>query len=300
MSTVETTNDASPGTNATPSHSGGVSRVPSQSILAWLRQRDIPWYRALWNELNGDGGAGLGLSFAVHVLLLALFAIPVYHAVTSGSQFITTVAEESPQPNLILSEVDAEELVALPESGTGSEINGMVATNFDPSVTKFPDYLDPGIVKGEGDNVGDDGVRGGFRVKEPTNAVKAGNFTVFTLPIPFGREPVQPGDPPRPGQDYYIVVQMNMPTDRTVYPLRDLSGRIEGTDGYQQKIPEKAFAMSEEEKLVAVNPRRGIPVIDNVVQVFIRVPGANRQVEDTIRVSSRLLRESQELVLTFQ
>ncbi|MCA9031743.1 MAG: hypothetical protein KDA66_13100, partial [Planctomycetaceae bacterium] len=67
-----------------------------------------------------------------------------------------------------------------------------------------------------------------------------------------------------------------------------------------QKIPEKAFAMSEEEKLVAVNPRRGIPVIDNVVQVFIRVPGANRQVEDTIRVSSRLLRESQELVLTFQ
>ena len=245
------------------------------------------------------------MSFVFHVVVLSLMAIPIYRAANPGSVISTTVTEADPEPNLISTNIDVDTLLAPPDiSGGGSDNMDQLLT----AIGEIPQDAFNSMVldnknatKGDSTEPGQDGGLTGIRIKEPKNAVKAGSFTVFTLPIAQAfREKVEPGQAPRPGQDYFIVVQLAMPRNRSIYPLRDLTGVIVGTDGYRQKVPEGAFIMGEKQQFLPAPVTQAIPVVDGVVQVFIRVPGADRLVQDKIHVSSRLLREKQDLEIIFK
>lgn len=278
-----------------------LARGPRQSVLQWLLSRQVPLHRQLLGLLNGEGGAGAGISFVFHMILLGLLAIPVYYSAQPGSVVTTTIEQAPTDPVIITTNLDVDNLMSLPPAeGGGSSKDSFATTDIGPIPWDAQLLSDVNSSQGTDGTVGVGTEGAGLRIKEPKNAVKAGSFTVFTLPIPLGREPTEAGQAPRPGQDYFIVVQMSMPANRSVYPLRDLTGSIVGTDGYTQKIPERAFIMGESGRPEPINPRRGVPVVDGVVQVFIRVPGAQRMVKDTINVKSQLLKEDQELLLTFE
>ncbi|MFM8725166.1 MAG: hypothetical protein ACKON9_08565, partial [Planctomycetaceae bacterium] len=57
-------------------------------------------------------------------------------------------------------------------------------------------------------------------------AVTKGSFTAFTIPAA-----------PQPRQSYSIVIEVKLPDDVKKYRVSDLSGKVRGTDGYEQKLP---------------------------------------------------------------
>lgn len=57
-------------------------------------------------------------------------------------------------------------------------------------------------------------------------AVTKGSFTAFTIPAA-----------PKPRQAYSIVIEVKLPDDVEEYRVSDLSGKVRGTDGYEQKLP---------------------------------------------------------------
>ncbi len=132
-----------------------------------------------------------------------------------------------------------------------------------------------------------------FRMPEAGLAVTRGSFTAWT-------EPKNPAS----GQNYLIIIQIRLPDDVSRYRLSDLSGEVKGTDNYRQKIPYEpkspfAAAVSSPSGLKAVRPTESVEVVDHKVQLAIKVPGANRLTQDTIRIRSKRLREDQELTLVF-
>ncbi len=132
-----------------------------------------------------------------------------------------------------------------------------------------------------------------FQMPESGLAITKGSFTAWT-------EPAQPA----PSQNYLIIIQIRLPNDVTRYRLSDLAGQVEGTDNYRQSIPydkdaPMASGVSTRDGLRLVKTSEIVDVVDNKVQLAIRVPGASRLVRDTIRIRSKRLRESQELILVF-
>jgi hypothetical protein len=154
-------------------------------------------------------------------------------------------------------------------------------------------------LKQAGPPLGDGGV--------PPNAVRAGSFAAWVTPLPQqkttgkqGADPDQgPGDAPRPGQAYLITIQINVPEGMERYPLRDLSGEVVGSDGYRQKLPDRAFVLTEEGTLSRPSQPSVRVTHAGVVQIAIRVPGAHALVQDTIEISSKMLNEQQTLKLVF-
>jgi hypothetical protein len=132
-----------------------------------------------------------------------------------------------------------------------------------------------------------------FTIPDSGLAVTKGSFTAWT-------EPSQPA----PGQNYLIIIQIRLPDDVSRYRLSDLGGEIRGTDRYRQSIPfdkdkPMASGVSTADGLRPVRQSESVSVVDNKVQLAIRVPGASRLVRDTIRIRSKRLREEQELILVF-
>jgi hypothetical protein len=111
-------------------------------------------------------------------------------------------------------------------------------------------------------------------VNVPPHAITAGNFSVWTEP-----------NNPQPGEPYKIMVQIQLPEGTERYPVTDLDGVVVGSDGYQKKIP---------------GPFRGyLPVTDNCVRLEVPIVSADENVQDTVFVRSKLLREAQRLRITF-
>jgi hypothetical protein len=132
-----------------------------------------------------------------------------------------------------------------------------------------------------------------FQVPKSGLAVTKGSFTAWAEP-----------NSPQPGQNYLIVIEIRLPDDVRKYRIADLVGEVKGTDSYTQKIPydsraRTAAAASTEDGLKVINASTVLDVVNNKVQLAIRVPGAARLVRDTISIRSRRLREEQELVLVF-
>lgn len=132
-----------------------------------------------------------------------------------------------------------------------------------------------------------------FQMPESGLAITRGSFTAWT-------EPAHPA----PSQNYLIIIQIRLPNDVTRYRLSDLAGQVEGTDNYRQSIPydkdaPMASGVSTPDGLRLVKTSEIVDVVDNKVQLAIRVPGASRLVRDTIRIRSKRLKESQELILVF-
>jgi hypothetical protein len=123
-------------------------------------------------------------------------------------------------------------------------------------------------------------------------AVTKGSFTAFTIPAA-----------PKPRQAYSIVIEVKLPDDVEEYRVSDLSGKVRGTDGYEQKLPYDTRTPG-----AAGYPVPGgtikrlesstiLDVVKNKVQIVIRVPGGARLVKDVITIRSRRLKEDQELEL---
>ena len=137
----------------------------------------------------------------------------------------------------------------------------------------------------------------------------AGSFAAWTIPQGLdnnGRrirerdgKPGEPGESPLAGERYLIVIRIKLPSNRATYSLSDLSGSVIGTDKYRQVIPEGVYVMMKDGRLEKP-PRHGkLDVKDRMIEIAMQVPGAERQVKDTIEVKSKLLNESQKMTLEF-
>ena len=109
----------------------------------------------------------------------------------------------------------------------------------------------------------------------PPGAIVQGSFTVFA-------------NPPNPmeGQDYYVHVRVKLPATLSSYSRSDLSGTLVGTDGYTHTIGYDA----DLEKFLSGQ---------GSAELIILVPGSFRGVNDTLRVTSRALNESQTISIRF-
>lgn len=154
---------------------------------------------------------------------------------------------------------------------------------------------------------GDLGVRDGAAAansawKLPKGAVVAGSFAAWWVPKVerFG-ERVEPGQLPRVGQDYRIVVQFRVDPAQRSIRVDDLSGDITGSDGFKQRIPDRAWIEEADGRLTLASPDSVLRVRNGVAELSFKVTAAGQTgVRDTIRIRSASLREEQVLKLVFQ
>lgn len=125
-------------------------------------------------------------------------------------------------------------------------------------------------------------------------AVTKGSFTAFTIPAA-----------PQPRQAYSIVIEVKLPDDVKKYRVSDLSGKVRGTDGYEQKLPYDTRTPGAAGypvpggSIKRLESSTILDVVKNKVQIVVRVPGGARLVKDVITIRSRRLKEDQELELIF-
>lgn len=133
-----------------------------------------------------------------------------------------------------------------------------------------------------------------LKVPEGGLAVTKGSFTAFTIPA----RPVEK-------QAYLIVIEIKLPDGVKTYRVSDLSGKVKGSDGYEQKLPvdsrfPSAARYPSKGKILQLESNTALDVDSNRTQIIIRIPGGARQVRDQISIRSKRLRESQELELIFE
>ena len=75
------------------------------------------------------------------------------------------------------------------------------------------------------------------------------------------------------------------------YTRQDLSGRVTGTDGYQQAIGRDADDMGE--------MTQQFEALQGRATLVISVPGALNLVKDTINIKSTILSEEQDIEIIF-
>ncbi len=272
--------------------------IPLQDVTA--PDEETPLKERIAGWLRTAAAAGYGLSLLLHGLLILVMALWFFPQIKEAMSITTVVQSDAEE----LQPFDAMDDIHL-EAPAGSEdvlvpqlTEVIEDANLNVLETKFLQDVTAADTQGDG---GSSGVgSGGFRLLEPKNAVKAGSFTAWTIPIAenFG-EKTTAGDNPRPGQDYHIVIQVKVPTKRNSYSIADLSGKVVGTDGYVQPIPSQAFFQDEDGRMIRAKLGRRLPIVEGVVQIIIRVPGAEALVKDTIRIKSKLLKENQTLELIF-
>ena len=264
------------------------------------------WYR-------GPDGSSFTISFVVHAVLLALLAIPIH-------QSLMKEAEEAPL--IMVVDGDAlggpmgdiiEEPLVMAQTARGSEefditqFDGQAAENNLAANALLSDTA--GTAGSEDGNSSADvaGAVGGYLLRAPGNAVRAGKFTAFAQPIighgqgDNSREELgKPGDSPGPQQDYYIVIHIKVGSVRKTYPISDLVGSIVGTDGYRQTVPQGMFVLNPGGAPEPLKADKRIKVTKGVVQLLVRVPGGDSGVRDQIALKSKILKEEQKLQLVFQ
>lgn len=108
----------------------------------------------------------------------------------------------------------------------------------------------------------------------PPGSVSEGSFSVWTEP-----------EYPNPGEPYRIIVQIQLPPKTKSYHLRDINGVVVGSDGYRKPIP---------------GANQGpLPIVDGCVRLVIPIVSADENVKDTIFIRSKLLKETQKLLIEF-
>ncbi len=239
------------------------------------------------------------LSLLVHLLLL--IHVPRWYQ--SNTNLVTTVVQADDRPVQPFDDLRDVQLPVIGGEEQESNPQQMLTQESERALNLLEHKFlqDVTAADTQGENAGSGVGAGGFRFLEPSNAVRVGSFSAWTIPIPqrFGEKP-EAGASPRPGQSYHIVIQVRMPDDRSSYSITDLSGKVTGSDSYVQLIPAGAWVADEESgQLTRVGNRRRLRIADGVAQILIRVPGAQAFVKDTITVKSRILDEEQTLELRF-
>jgi hypothetical protein len=267
-----------------------------------------------WREyLLGPDGKSFSISFLVHGVLLGLLSIPLSHSLSGNKEIepVIEVVEGTEGSDMLGDFIDAPVL----QTGKSLGIEDFQPPEFDEGTYGFSipatgALADTGGTSGseEGDGSADlAGAVGGYLLREPGNAVKAGRFTAFSRPIIVSgigskkrEEFGEPGDAPLAGQAYFIVIQIKVDPRRKTYLIGDLIGSVVGTDGYTQKVPEGMYILNDEGLPVKVKKSKPIKVVDSTVQLLMRVPGAKSEVRDNIYLKSKMLKEEQNLQLIFQ
>lgn len=260
----------------------------------------LPWKERAVRWVLGVAGAGYGLSVLLHLIFFGSLSVVV---VTSKAMNSPGGLEgfNSPGAEVAVDGVEngsidpggssgLDELTApieMPNVEVVRSIQNDLARTMSPEAPA--EFLrDVGTAtgnatgkgKGTGNGVGDgtgDGKGLPFAMPQGGGAkvTRKGRFTAWTDP-----------QDPEPGQNYRIIIQIELPDNIKRLPKRDLVGSyVKGTDSYLDTIP---------------NDTRGFfPGNSQRVQVVVFVPGASALVKDTIKIKSRLLKEEQTLEIVF-
>jgi hypothetical protein len=285
--------------------------APMASTTAKPEVDDRPWQQRVVGWIKGEDGAGYGISLIVHIVVIAVLAIPVIRHFEKEPDAVAVSTQPFEEGGGGFGGFVDTELAEPLEAG-GSQPISLIPEHLANDTLPIANALFSGSGKGNGgggtgNGTGDGGFGGGIGPFVPGNAVRKGSFAAWTIPIfnerypkRFGDPDPQPGDSPRPKQAYHIIIQIKVPRNKTTYALvNDLSGTVVGTDGYRQKIPENTQVLGADGKTF-VSPRGSVRVKNGLVHIQIYVPGAERLVRDTIQISSKMLKEEQTLELVFE
>jgi hypothetical protein len=296
-----------------PSRSGKPQRAAVSTVApasSTPKVDDRPWHERVIGWIKGEDGAGYGISLIVHIVVIAVLAIPVIRHFEKEPDAVAVSTQPFEEGGGGFGGFVDTELAEPLEAG--SQPISLIPEHLANDTLPIANALFSGSGKGNGgggtgNGTGDGGFGGGIGPFVPGNAVRKGSFAAWTIPIVnadfpkrFGDPDPKPGDSPRPKQPYHIIIQIKVPRNKTTYALTsDLTGTIVGTDGYRQKIPEHTLVLAADGKTF-VQPRGSVRVKNGLVHIQVRVPGAERLIRDTIVISSKMLKEEQTLELVFE
>lgn len=248
--------------------------VPAQSYAQWfratiLRSRWLSWFATLY----------------VHWLIVLLLAVLIVHGPEQLNAMVLNCAFSLPEstdivqiplPEIVLNPVSAPHEQPISErlavSDRVAELSAAV-----PSVDA--ELVIPAGVLALAKPASDSPATSApaeeqHALPTPPSAVILGNFSVWTEP-----------DNPDPGQPYRIVIQIRLPEGTRVYPVSDLEGVVVGSDGYRKPIPGSTSGT--------------LPIQGGSVRYYVPVVSADEKVEDTILIRSKMLKETQKLLIRF-
>jgi len=247
---------------------------------------------------------------------VSFFSSATFHLLLMGTVVVVTQflgldwlrLQEEPQRPLQASLGDEEiagELPVFELAGEPTEIQDIPASNLQQlarqlqqsdaaSLLAANDDVWRNVMGSDAQDPKSDGAGVLLKVPESGLAVTKGSFTAFTIPAN-----------PKPREIYSIVIEVRLPDDVKKFKVNDLVGEVRGSDGYTQKLPYDsrtpyaAGYPAENERIKVMDGSTVLDVINNRVQIIVKVPGAAQLVKDIIRIRSRRLKEEQELTLVF-
>jgi hypothetical protein len=226
-------------------------------------EEETTWQEKFKRWIQGEGGAGFGISVVMHIILLMVMSLWIL-ATPKDEDLITTLDETEVVDLASIQDVEIEEL----DTDFEPQVKDPL---FEPAPLSAPDIGINSLASSLVDKKG-----GGLELKLPKQAVTKGSFTVWTDP-----------EDPQPGQKYVIMIQIQLNNSVKRYPRSDLMGNVVGTDGYKDYFggPTEAGYL---------------PVMENTVRVqACVVPGAAQLVKDVITVESKILKEKQVIDIVF-
>ena len=252
------------------------------------------WREQLWRWLISEGARSLVTSLAFHILLLICLSLIILTQVGENQAISMIMGDENAMPDPF-QEVDLSFETTGGEVATAPQLQKIERESAESVLQNDLDKLLNVTGTGEGTG-GGEGFGLAFKMPTSGQAVTKGSFTAWTVP-----------KDPRPGQDYKIVIQIQVPETVTRYRLSDLTGRVIGTDKYTLDIPYEIqfnrygtrIQKTQSGELEFVRKGDFARVVDNQVQVIVNVEGAKQLVQDTIEVKSRMLKEEQKLEIVF-
>lgn len=268
-----------------PSPTGSLLDIPEPNVASYCQ----PTVGSrITNVARSEEAISCAFSFAFHLFLglgvwILLLVLQSYDMLPSRADFKTVELNAALGDEEVLDDLPQLETVPEVEIDMGStsapEESPELGQTEILNVTDFISSTAVGSASSsdqkDGKGKGEKGTGFRFTVPKGGKAVTRGSFSAWTIPAD-----------PDVGEDYQIIIQIQLPEGTKTYRARDLSGIVSGTDSYTQRLPGPLWGE--------------LPIIDNSVQLAIPVPGAKRAfVTDTIRIRSRLLKERQTLQIQF-
>lgn len=225
---------------------------------------ELTWQERFNRWFQDGGGAGFGVSVAVHAVLLLMLSLWILHQ-PEDVELVTTMEQSEPFDAGPIKEVDLNVDLKpdIPQQINNPQFEAAPVSTADLGIGSLAFSINTPKA-------------GGLDLKIPSQAVTKGSFTVWTEP-----------EDPVPGEKYMIMIQIKLNNDVKMYPLSDLKGKVVGTDNYTDH-----FGGPTESAKIPVKNR-------TVVIKACPVPGAQELVKDVITVESKMLNEKQTIELVF-
>lgn len=254
------------------SASPSTPRDPSDWI-GWVIALVVAWWQSQYR------GWGLAISLTLHTLICLILGM-WFFSESSGRGLLLSgsfdVAQDGQENGEDL-DVPVDTRLDTSFGNVSSPVEFVAPDSSDVGMLAAAESLLEGGGAGSGDGEGDgEGAAASMvkNIRAPASAITKGSFTVWTEP-----------EDPRPRTPYDIIIQVKLPRETKNYRLSDLSGYVEGTDGYRKQIK------------YTTKDRRAVK--DGVVQITVKIPGGAQLVKDVIQIRSKLLREEQTINIEF-